>query len=156
VPAQNLLQLYRFCFLMTGETEKAQDVFQDTVREAAFLSAKGDPPSDRHWFFRQARWRCIAATANNPQPESMEENVADISARAPEQIQQLEPEQLAAWVSAAPEPQRSALALYYLDEFSYRELIAVLGMRLGELAHAISSGRREFQAWLNARTAVPK
>ena len=72
------------------------------------------------------------------------------------QIEQLEPEQLAAWISAAPEPQRSALALYYLDEFSYRELMSLLGIKLGELAHSITSGRREFQAWLNFRLPVAK
>ena len=32
---------------MTGEASKAQDIFQDTVREAAFLAASGDPPAAR-------------------------------------------------------------------------------------------------------------
>ena len=32
-------------------------------------------------------------------------------------VAQLEPDQLAAWISAAPEPQRSALAFFYLNEF---------------------------------------
>jgi DNA-directed RNA polymerase specialized sigma24 family protein len=75
------------------------------------------------------------------------------SQRAPEQIEQLEPEQLAIWISAAPEPQRSALALYYLDEFNYREMMSMLGLKLTDLSRAIASGRREFQAWLN--TTVP-
>src|SRR5437762_10313564 len=141
---------------MIGETEKAQEVFQDTVREAAFVSAKGEPPPDRYWFFREARWRCVAVTAKTPQPEKVGTDVADISPQAPGQIEQLEPEQLAAWISAAPAPQRSALALYYLDEFSYRELMSLLGIKLGELAHSITSGRREFQAWLNFRLPVAK
>jgi DNA-directed RNA polymerase specialized sigma24 family protein len=79
---------------------------------------------------------------------------ADVSDQAPEQIAQLEPEQFAAWVSAAPEPQRSALALYYLDGFSYREILTITGLKLNELATAIASGRREFQAWLNATAPV--
>ena len=78
---------------------------------------------------------------------------ADVSEYAPEQIAHLDPEQLAIWISAAPDPQRSALALFYLDEFSYREIMSMLELKLGELAHAIAFGRREFQAWLNA--AVP-
>jgi DNA-directed RNA polymerase specialized sigma24 family protein len=53
-----------------------------------------------------------------------------ISPQAPEQIQQLEPEQLAIWISAAPEPQRSILALYYLDEFNYHEMMSILGLKL--------------------------
>ena len=71
-----------------------------------------------------------------------------------EQIEQLEPEQLAIWTSAAPEPQRSILALYYLDEFNYREMMSILGLKLHDLSRAIASGRREFQAWLNATVPV--
>ena len=150
VAAQNLPQLYRFCFLMTGEASKAQDIFQDTLREAAFLVANREPPADRYWFFREARWRCLDVVAHGVQPEHETNQATDVSPQAPEQIEQLEPEQLAIWISAAPEPQRSALALYYLDEFNYREMMSVLGLKLTELSRAIASGRREFQAWLNA------
>jgi DNA-directed RNA polymerase specialized sigma24 family protein len=145
-----LPQLYRFCFLMTGEAVKAQDIFQDTVREAAFLAANGEALLDRYWFFREARWRCLHVVARGVQPEEGTNEGCEISPRAPEQIEQITPEQLAIWISAAPEPQRSILALYYLDEFTYREMMSMLGLKLYELSRAIASGRREFQAWLNA------
>jgi DNA-directed RNA polymerase specialized sigma24 family protein len=135
---------------MTGEEEHAQHVFQETVREAAFLAANGEPPPDRFWFFREARWRCLAAVAKSVQPEKGTTETAEVSRQAPEQIAQLDPEQLAIWVSAAPEPQRSALALYYLDEFTYREILSITGLKLNEFAAAVAAGRREFQAWLNA------
>lgn len=139
---------------MTGETAKAREVFQDTLREAAFHSANGQPPPDRIWFFRQARWRCLDVTAKGVQPEVLESRLAELSANAPEQIGRLDPEQLAIWISAAPDPQRTVLALFYLDEFNYREIMSISGTKLGELAHAISLGRCEFQAWLN--TSVPQ
>jgi DNA-directed RNA polymerase specialized sigma24 family protein len=153
VAAQNLPQLYRFCFLMTGEASKARDIFQDTLREAAFLVARGESPVDRCWFFREARWRCLDVIAQGMQAEQGTNESTEVSPHAPEQIEQLEPEQLAIWISAAPEPQRSVLALYYLDEFTYREMMSMLGLKLNELSRAIASGRREFQAWLN--TTVP-
>jgi DNA-directed RNA polymerase specialized sigma24 family protein len=106
-----LPQLYRFCFLMTGEATKAQDIFRDTVREAAFLAAKDEAPPDRYWFFREARWRCLDVIAHGVQPEAGTNETCEISPHAPEQIERLEPEQLAIWISAAPEPQRSILAL---------------------------------------------
>ena len=137
---------------MTGEEAQARQIFQDTVREAAFLAANGDPPPHRSWFFREARWRCLAAAAKGVQPEPGASDTAELTDQAPQQIAQLEPEQFAIWISAAPEPQRSALALYYLDEFSYREILSITGLKLNELAPALSSGRREFQAWLNATT----
>jgi DNA-directed RNA polymerase specialized sigma24 family protein len=149
VTTQNLPQLYRFCFLMTGDASKAQQAFQDTVREATLRSARDEPPSDRLWFFRDARWRCLAVSEHGLQAEPGMLEEAEISPGAPKQIERLDPDQLAVWISAAPEPQRSALALFYLDEFSLREMLALLEMKTGELSELISSGRRQFQGWLN-------
>jgi len=139
---------------MTGQASKAQDVFQDTLREAAFLAAKAEPPANRQWFFSEARWRCLDVVARRVQAEHARNESTEVSSHAPEQIEQLEPEQLAIWISAAPEPQRSAVALYYLDEFSYREMMSILNLKLNDLSRAIASGRREFQAWLNATVPI--
>src|SRR5207248_9516019 len=109
-----------------------------------------EAPPDSTWSLREARARCLDVVAQGVQPEQGTNESTEVSPRAPEQIEQLEPEQLAIWISAAPEPQRSALALYYLDEFNYREMMSMLGLKLNELSRAIASGRREFQAWLNA------
>ena len=135
---------------MTGDASKAQEAFQSTVREAALRTASGEPPPDRLWFFRDARWRCVAVCEEGLQAEPglLEEH--EISPDAPLQIDQINPEQLAIWISAAPEPQRSALALFYLDEFNLREMLSLLEMKAGELSDLISSGRQQFQAWLNS------
>ena len=150
VTTKNLPQLYRFCFLMTGDAAKAKQAFQDTVRDAATRTEEDQPPPDRLWFFREARERCIAVGEQGIQaePDMMEE--VEISADAPAQIRQLDPVQLAVWISAAPEPQRSALALFYLDEFSHEELLMLTELKTPELAKCIGNARQEFQAWLNA------
>ena len=137
---------------MTGDGTKAREAFQATVREAALRSANGEPPKDRLWFFRDARWRCLTVTEKGLQaePGTMEES--DISATASAQIERLDPNQLAIWISSAPDPQRSALAAYYLDDLSTREILTLLEMTITELSELISSGRRQFQAWLDATT----
>jgi RNA polymerase sigma-70 factor (ECF subfamily) len=152
VTTKNLPQLYRFCFLMTGDADKAREAFQDTVREAAVRSAGDEPPPDRLWFFRDARWRCLGVTEEGLQAEPGMLEESEVSAAAPGQIGLLDPDQLAVWISAAPEPQRSALALFYLDEFSLPEMLALLDVKAGELSELISSGRHQFQAWLDAVT----
>ena len=149
---QNLPQLYRFCFLMTGDPAKAQEAFQATLREAALRSAHGDAPADRLWFFRDARWRCLVLAEEGLQAEHSELAEHDLSPHAPVQIQQLHPEQLAIWISTAPDPQRSVLAAYYLDEFTPRELRLVLDLKAPEISQAVTEGRRQFQAWLDATT----
>ncbi len=135
---------------MTGDLDKAKDAFQGTVREAALRSARGEPPADRLWFFRDARWRCLALTDKDLQAEPGHLAEHEVAPFAPAQVEQLHVEQLAAWVSAAPEPQRSAMALFYLDEFSQAELASVLELKPRELPQLIATGRREFQAWLDA------
>ena len=101
VTTENLPQLYRFCFLMTGDAAKAQAAFQDTVREAATRAASDEPPPDRLWFFKDARWRCQALGEQGIQAEPGMMEEVEISPSAPIQIEQLEPAQLALWISAA-------------------------------------------------------
>jgi DNA-directed RNA polymerase specialized sigma24 family protein len=153
VTTKNLPQLYRFCFLMTGDAAKAQAAFQDTVREAASRADEDEPPPDRLWFFRDARWRCVAMGEKDLQAEPGMLEETEVSPTAPAQISQLEPAQLALWISAAPEPQRSALAFFYLDEFTLPELLSLLEMKAGELSELICSGRRQFQSWLDSTVA---
>ncbi|MEO5722461.1 MAG: hypothetical protein ABIR71_13465 [Chthoniobacterales bacterium] len=152
---ENLPQLYRFCFLMTGEAEKAKQAFQSTLRAAAARAAHGEPAPDRLWFFRDARWQSLIASESGLQAEAADVEEAELTAESAAQIEQLLPEQLAIWISGAPEPQRSALAAYYLDEFTERELRTLLELKTGELSEMVARGRRQFQAWLNATTPPP-
>ena len=149
---QNLLQLYRFCYLMVADAAKAQEIFHATLREAAQQSADGEAPRDRLWFFRNARWRCLEASEKGLQPEDVDFEEGDLAECGPSQIEKLEPQQLAIWIAGAADPQRTALALFYLDEFSLREMLALLEITAGELSELISSGRHQFQAWLDATT----
>jgi DNA-directed RNA polymerase specialized sigma24 family protein len=152
---QNLPQLYRFCFLMLGDAGKAQEVFHDTLRDAGVRAARGDVPTEPFWLFRDARWRCLEATKTELQPESFEMNERDVVPEAASQIQRLDPMQLAVWISAAPDPQRSALALFYLDEFDYREILDLTELKLNELSRFLAKGRRQLQAWLDAKFPQP-
>jgi len=147
---QNLPQLYRFCFLMLGDPVKAQEVFHATLREAAQRAAHGELPEEPFWLFRDARWRCLRASQTDLQAEPLEMDEQEVTPDASSQIESLDPGRLAIWISNAPEPQRSALALYYLDEFDYREILDLAELKLSELSRLLALGRRQFQAWLNS------
>jgi DNA-directed RNA polymerase specialized sigma24 family protein len=151
---QDLLQLYRFCFLMLADAAKAQEIFHAALREAAQLAADGEAPRDRLWFFRNARWRCLEAGEQGLQAEEVDFDRGELMEWGPSQIQKLEPEQFAIWIAAAPDPQRSALALFYLNEFSHRDLLSVTELKPQELSKLLGNGRREFQAWLDATFPV--
>jgi DNA-directed RNA polymerase specialized sigma24 family protein len=154
--SRNLPQLYRFCFLMTGDAARALEAFQNTLREAAALAARRLLPEDRLWCFHEARHQCLAIAANDVQAETATMPEEVISADAAARVAQLEPTQLAAWISSAPEPQRSALAFFYLNQFSHREMQNLLDLKMDELAGLISRGRAQFQAWLNTIDLPPQ
>ena len=135
---------------MLGEARKAQEIFQATLREAALRAARGELPKEPFWLFRDARWRCLETSETELQAEPLEIDEHDIVPEAPSQIEQLEPAQLAIWVSSAPDPQRTAMALFYLDEFDYLEILDLAELKLNELSRLLTLGRRQFQAWLDA------
>jgi len=136
---------------MLGDPGKAQEVFHSTLREAALRAAKGELPKERFWLFRDARWRCLETTKTDLQPEPLEIDEHAIAPGAASQIEQLQPTQLAIWISSAPDPQRSALALFYVDEFDYRGILDIAELKLNELSRFLVQGRRQLQAWLDAK-----
>jgi len=140
---------------MTGDAAKALEAFQNTVREAALLASRGQLPADRLWSFHEARHQCLVLSKGDGQQRSTEMPEEPISTDAAARVAKLDPAQLASWISATPEPQRSALAFFYLNEFSHREMQNLLDVKMNELAGLISHGRSQFQAWLNTVTEAP-
>ena len=136
---------------MLGDSRKAQEVFHTTLREAALRAAEGELPKEPFWLFHDARWRCLEATKTDLQPESFEIDEHEIDPGAASQIEQLDPAQLAVWISSAPDPQRTALALFYLDEFDYTEILEIAELKLTTLSRCLAKGRRQLQAWLDAK-----
>lgn len=137
---------------MTGDRARALQAFQNTLREAARLASRGQLPSDRLWSFHEARHQCLALSKDDPHPGSMKIQEEPIAPDAAARVARLEPDQLASWVASAPEPQRSALAFFYLNEFTHREMQNLLDVKMNELAQLISHGRSQFQGWLNTVT----
>ena len=136
---------------MLGDSRKAQEVFHTTLREAAQRAAQGELPKEPFWLFRDARWRRLEATKTDLQPESREIDEHEVDPGAASQIEQLDPAQLAVWISSAPDPQRTALALFYLDEFDYLEILDIAELKLSTLSQCLAQGRRQLQAWLDAK-----
>src|SRR5262249_43702377 len=112
---------------MTGEAHKAQDAFHATLRAA---TSNGQAPGDPFWFYRDARARCLEVSAQGVQSEEVDLPQDDLSSAAPEQLKKLDPNQLAIWISAAPDPQRTALALFYLDQFDHHEICEIAEIKL--------------------------
>ena len=139
-PKQNLPQLYRFCFLMLGDSVKAQEVFHTTLREAALRAAHGELPNEAFWLFRDARWRCLEATKTDLQAEPIAMEEQEITASAGSQIER---QASCSWqfgFQRRPGRRGPALALFYLDEFDYREIADLAELKLSELSRLLAIG----------------
>ena len=55
---------------MTGDSSRAIDAFQRTLREAALLASRDQLPADRLWSFHEARHQGLELVKNDVQPES--------------------------------------------------------------------------------------
>ena len=134
---------------MTGDARKAQEVLHATLREAATRFQNGETPRDPFYLYRDARSRCVEAGEQGLQAEVVEMEEADLSSEAIEQINKLDVNQLAIWISGAPEPQRTALALFYLAQFDHEDIMNLTETRVGDLSRLLGKARRQFQAWMN-------
>src|SRR4030081_256760 len=119
---------------MLGDSRKAQEVFNTTLREAAVCAAQGELPREPFWLFREARWRCLEASKTDLQPESLEIEEHDIAPRAASQIKQLESTQLAIWISAAPDPQRTVLARFCLQHVTEQARVEITNLKLDRVS----------------------
>src|SRR5215467_11835868 len=130
---------------MLGDSRKAQEVFHATLREAAQCAAHGELPEEPFWLFREARWRCLEATKDDLQPEAVEIDEHDLGVAAASQIERLDPVQLAIWISTAPDPQRSALALFSLHDALPIALLHRTQLNFTDHTRSLARGRRHLQ-----------
>lgn len=141
---------------MTGSTEAAAQIFDHTVeRAASHFTDIRCPRRAARWLFAEARANCrrhledrrrskratapaaAPAAGGTGEPAETREAAQTEEERAAE----FAAAQLAAAFAPLPEPERCALALFYLMLFPAAELAEVLGIRPRELPPLLSRGR---------------
>jgi DNA-directed RNA polymerase specialized sigma24 family protein len=96
--------------------------------------------SHRHtWLATQIRQRCLRENAGNMQeiPRLLREDQEGEGG----EVLEIEAFIVAQRFSTLPEPERSALALFYLDLFTAEEIAKLLKMELNELGELLARGR---------------
>lgn len=145
--------LFKFAFGLTRCESDAADLTQDTYR---VLLTKGDAIRDvrkvKSWLFttlyRQFLGRRRHATRFPETPvESVEWELPTITASPAEDLD-------ASFVVAAlqqlEEKFRAPLTMFYLEELSYKEMAAVLGLPIGTIMSRLSRGKEILRKRLEA------
>lgn len=139
---------------MLGDRAAADDLVQDTLERAWSRIAQWRPGSDlRAWLFGimhnlrvdQLRRGGLATTSLDDEDEA-----ADVPVR-PTQTDLLEVMDLESALRQLPDEQREILLLVALEEMSYTDIAALLGIPIGTVMSRLSRGRERLRVVMDGR-----
>jgi DNA-directed RNA polymerase specialized sigma24 family protein len=133
-PSRELAPLFRFALMLTGDQAVAENVvLQACAHCGPHLDSYRTPASRSACLLVTVRERCLKEKRpSDPEPLDQTPALAENLL-------------LAQKISTIPEPERSALALFYLRVLPAREIAALLKMSLEDLAKALAKGRERLE-----------
>lgn len=147
-----LPRLRRYARALVGDRAAADDLVQDTLERAWTRVSQWRPGSDlRAWLFAimhnlridQLRRLTIPIT-------SLDEVDVDLPIRAT-QTDRIELNELGAALGRLSEEQRAVLLLVALEDMSYAEVAATLGIPIGTVMSRLARGRERLRQLLNGQ-----
>jgi len=147
-----LPRLRRYARALVGDRAAADDLVQDTLERAWSRFAQWRPGSDlRAWLFsimHNLRVDQLRRPGLNALPMDDEELMVPTRAT---QSDHLEVVDLEAALARLPEEQRAVLLLVGLEDMSYEEVAAALGIPIGTVMSRLSRGRERLRLILEGR-----
>ena len=138
----SLAEFYRFALLLTGATGTAEQVLADTLAEVdAHIGQVRRESGRQAWLVQRIRERCLKNDESAPPaPPCLALDEAPSGGEPP--VLEIEAFLLAQRFHTLPEPERSALALFYLDFFTIAEIAGLLKMSEETLSETLAAARR--------------
>lgn len=110
------------------------------------LAQMRNETSRRAWFVTHIRERCLGDEATAPAaPRLLREDEEEVR---PVEVLEIEAYLMAQRFAQLPEPERSALALFYLDSFSNEDIAKLLKLDPHDLADTLGRARTQLQGLL--------
>lgn len=136
-----LAELYRFALLLTGRAKAAEQMLGETLAAAEkHLDQFRTETGRQAWLVQAIRERCLKN--NEPPPPAAPRLLrVDTPAGAAPVVLKIEAFLLAQRFHCLPEPERSALAIFYLDFFTIAQIAELLKMDLETLAGTLAAAR---------------
>jgi RNA polymerase sigma-70 factor (ECF subfamily) len=135
--------LYRFAFRLTGREADACDLVQETfyiwIRKGSQLQ---EPAKAKAWLFTTLYREFLQARRRSTRFPEVEFNADAMDAVAvnPDAMAQLDGQTVSRLLENTDEVFRAPLVLFYLEEHSYEEISAILGVPLGTVKSRLSRG----------------
>ena len=147
--------LFTFANQLVRDDGAALDVVQETfVRAVRYLSSLRDDARFGSWLFGIAHQLCARRARRSWREEELGERLVqapDESLPAPGELLMREEDAAAVFALLAelPEPQRAALTLHVLEDFSLEEIATVTGVPLGTVKSRLHHAKRALRERLN-------
>lgn len=146
-----LAELYRFAWLLTGEASAAEDALAKALTEVEpHLDALRSAMSRNAWLARRIRKSCLAAMPPTPASGRPAPRLLRDEALAPLEILEIEAYIVAQRFHSLAEPERSALALFYLDLLPPAESAKLLDLSLEDYYGTLGRARLRLHEGLTA------
>ncbi len=153
-PSATLAEFYRFAVLLTGHPGCAQKLMADLL--VGCERRLGDIRNPRHralWFAARLRQQCLENQPLAPRPPRLVRTEPD--SQGMPAVLPIEAYIVAQHFHGLPEPERSSLALFYLDLFTPEQIAQTLDLNLKALGRALERARRLLEASLWAPAQNP-
>ncbi len=147
-----LPRLRRYARAMLGDRAAADDLVQDTLERAWSRLAQWRVGSDlRAWLFGIMHNLRVDQLRRGSLPiDSLDEDTGEVPTRAT-QSDRLEVMDLESALRQLPDEQREVLLLVGLEEMSYAEIAAALGIPIGTVMSRLARGRERLRQIMNGR-----
>jgi DNA-directed RNA polymerase specialized sigma24 family protein len=140
-PSTTLAEFYRFALLLTGNAKSAEQVMGETLAELeGQLSQFRNETMRQAWLATHIRERCLENNKSAP-PAAPRLVRDDTDTGEKPVVLRIEAFLLAQHFHTLPEPERSALALFYLELFGAEEIAHLLKMDLDALSDTLEAAR---------------
>ena len=140
-------KLVAHAWRLTGDPEMARDAAQEAWLEILRgLRRLADERAFPAWAYRIVTRRCAKLIGAAVRRRDLAARVAaEPEAEAPEPGTCLEQRRLRAAIAALPPPQRSAIALFYLEEMSVAEVAVALDVPVGTVKTRLLHARQKLR-----------
>lgn len=147
-----LPRLRRYARAMLGDRAAADDLVQDTLERAWSRFAQWRAGSDlRAWLFGIMHNLRVDQLRRGSLPtHSLDDDACEVPTR-PTQSDRLEVIDLESALRQLPDDQREVLLLVGLEEMSYAEISAALGVPIGTVMSRLSRGRERLRQIMEGR-----
>src|SRR6185312_191604 len=152
------LPLYVYIFELVRDEQTSLDLVQETfINAARHLGSLRDDAKFGSWLFGIAHQKCIQRWRRQAREEMLRDEFAGAPLEfetAPDDllIREEQEAEFMRWLNQLPPPQRSALLLHYVEEFSLEEIAGITGVSLGTVKSRLHYAKKSLRQLLEEKT----